>query len=236
MFLKQLKKNKNKGFTLVELIVTFALFSIIGIGAMVLLIETSNIFQSTTKLNNVQNATLIITDTIKAHMYGVEQAEVMDEMPSQADRGNVTLVDQPEKYGYLYFNTSTGMLEKAIGSQNALGISMSGVTGLSNERYDFEVYFYNSAEDDVINMTVSVYDQFSTDPYTPIYEYETSFYLHNLKYAADIEQQLNTEPSAPAGSEGEPGTPDTTVNNGHIGGIDTGYGIGGYCLKYRIAD
>ncbi len=235
MFLKQLKKNKNKGFTLVELIVTVALFSIMGIGAMVLLIQTSNIFQSTSKLNNIQNATLILTDTIKAQMYCAEEVEIQDvlAMPSVAERGDVTAMDQPEKYGYLYFNPNTGILEKAIGTQEALGISMDGVTGLAKDRFQFEVLFSNSAEDDVILIEVYVYDQFSDDPYDPIYVYDTSFYLHNLQYAADIAAQATAE-DVPEADEEEEEAP--APDNGHIGGDDYGFGLLGNCIKYRIAD
>lgn len=224
MFFKQLKKNKNKGFTLVELIVTFALFAIMGLGAMVLLIQTSNIFQSTSKLNNIQNATLIITDTIKAHLYGVEEAEITYdmEMPSTREDG----------YGYLCFNSTTTMLEKAIGMEEALGISMEGVTGLGKGRYFFDVYFYNSGESDVILLQVDVYDTFSDTPTETIYEYSTSMYLHNLQYAADVAARATAEETTadPAGATTTTGEPDY----GHIGGTDGS--IYGTCIKYRVAD
>lgn len=232
MFFKRLKKNKNKGFTLIELIVTFALFSIIGIGAMVLLIETSNIFHTTTKLNNVQNAVLVLTDTIKANMYGTEEAEFLDTMPDSGSRGTITDSGvNPEDYGYMYFNTGTGTLEKAIGSQPALGISMHGVSGLAEKLYNFEVSFSDEDRDDAIIIDVYVFDK---DTLELVYNYTTSFSLHNLQYAADIAAAATAEDvseTTTAGTSPVEGST-TQTEQGHIGGSPSG----GHCIKYRLAD
>ncbi len=95
---------KLKGFTLIELIVVMAIFSVIMFGAMQLIQPVSNIFTTTYKQESVAASTDNIKRYIESNLRYAQYVRVTDSAPSHADL--VKFVDDYYN-GWVYYKDET---------------------------------------------------------------------------------------------------------------------------------
>jgi prepilin-type N-terminal cleavage/methylation domain-containing protein len=215
--LKRLLKTK-KGFTLVELIVTMALFAILGIGAMSLLILTANVFNSAATANNVQTATLTMVDTVRLNAYSSNDVTILKNYPR-----NDSEIDVSGKYEYIYFVARENTFYRIpAGTTNRIAMNISGLA--RNRALAYTVKFYNPSvgtASNLLGMKVEVRD--SRSGTNPIYTYQTNLEFHNIL-------QLVTDPSS-----GKPASEDPIEQTEESGVVtDTTGGAGGTCIKYAV--
>lgn len=180
MKIKHLLKNK-KGFTLIELVVSVAIFAILGAGSMGLFVMVSNIYHQTSSTTQLRTTTSNIVNYIKTYVETSDYVEILDtadglnisstafSIPGDGNYESEKIKDLSDdisfgmrKVGYIYYHpksdgpTTFGFEEKDglyISYPGSGTFSALGVNGLYGGGYNYYVYFSTGRHSDAANPT-----------------------------------------------------------------------------------
>lgn len=162
LYRKMNKQNLKKAFTLVELVIAIAVFSIFSLGAVSVIVPISNLYTESLKVSDAKLMAFDIAAAIENELaFAVEDEQFPLLISDGAGAGEGNQLAFMGKYYQTYFSTSPGgALE-----ENYLYISRGKEAAEYELFYDVKYYknnhvivYFSEGGEDVISMRIEIMD------------------------------------------------------------------------------